>query len=499
MGDEAVSSIVGSILLVGITVAAFAALSVAVLSFEGPQDQDRAMVHYKLGPGSGGWGDGDETLIVRHLGGEPLETSDVRVIFRTGAGEETLTAAALGMGETFRTGDFWLRSDLTVAIDDQLDVLFIQDSSERVQSSATLSSTSPTSGLTQPGGGGGPLDPCVADASPPEVNLWTQTPSDVDTSHTGVVTVRARAVDDCAGVDSTITPTLQWRINDGTAPAWNDVAMALQSPGIWQADIPSQVYALYALQDLEYRIGPLADNNGNTLAFTGIQQDEIHIPEDEDPGFAYHDLDCNGRFDGSDTNEDANLQSGDYDVDYDFCLVIPASHGPITANEIDIHARSITIGVDLTSTGDRIHLKSDNGDVRIADGVTVDADQKLDIDVGNGDFVAPGATLIARGGDLTIDAKDGNIDVAGATLRTTGEDDKIELDTKGEMDLQGASFQVDEGGQIRLKGATGQQILVGGAAFTEEGSGTCAKVTPSTALIVGSPAQGSASKDCDDD
>lgn len=491
MEDDGASSIVGSILLVGITVAAFTALSVTVLSFEGPEDVDRAQVHYQLGPGAGGWGDGDETLIVRHLGGEPISTQDVRVIFRTDGFQEERSAASLGMAETFSAGDFWIRDDLTVPLADELNVLFIQGSKNVVQSQAKLSSTSPTSGISTPGGGGGgPVDPCVADASAPDVNLWTQTPSDVDTTHNGPVTVRARAVDDCAGVDSTVTPTLQWRINDGSNPSWNDATMSLQSPGIWEGEIPSQVYALQALQTLEYRIGPLEDNNGNVRAFTTIQQDEVNIPEDEDPGFAFHDLNCNGRYDGADTNEDASLQSQDYDVDYDFCLVIPPSHGAITANEVDIHAESITIRVDMTATGDRIHLKSTDGDIWIANGVTIDGAQKIDIDVAKGDFRASDATLIARGGDLTIDAKDGNVDINGATLQTLTEDDNIEIDTKGEIDARGATLSVDEDGTIRVKTGSGQQVLVQDSRVLEAGSGTTAQVTPAAAIIVGVASQG---------
>src|SRR5688572_371431 len=81
-GDEAaVSDVLGSLLLVGITVVSAFGFGLLLLSFEGPSDTLHADLELRTDPGTNGWGSGDETVQVVHLGGEDLEGGDLTIYF----------------------------------------------------------------------------------------------------------------------------------------------------------------------------------------------------------------------------------------------------------------------------------------------------------------------------------------------------------------------------------------------------------------------------------
>ncbi len=81
--DRAVADVVGSILLVGITVASAGALSLLVLSIDGPSGTIHVSLDAKIGPGDDNdWGVDDAELRVRHLGGEPLRAEDTLIRLR---------------------------------------------------------------------------------------------------------------------------------------------------------------------------------------------------------------------------------------------------------------------------------------------------------------------------------------------------------------------------------------------------------------------------------
>lgn len=108
--DEAsVSDVIGSILLVGITVVMAAGFGALLLSFDGPANQVHAQLSVTVGPGSNGlWGANEAELTLRHLGGEALDEDDVTVRYSVaGAAVQqvspTFAGGALTVGEKWTT------------------------------------------------------------------------------------------------------------------------------------------------------------------------------------------------------------------------------------------------------------------------------------------------------------------------------------------------------------------------------------------------------------
>lgn len=84
--DNAASEVIGTILMVGITVAVAASL-VAMITFTdyASGDEAQASLTASLDPGQDGdWGTGDEMLQVHHAGGEALRQEEVVVIAHVG-------------------------------------------------------------------------------------------------------------------------------------------------------------------------------------------------------------------------------------------------------------------------------------------------------------------------------------------------------------------------------------------------------------------------------
>lgn len=107
-GDDGVSDVVGSILLVAITVVMAAAFAFLLFQFKGPPDQLHARLGVVIGPGNDlTWNTGDETITLTHNGGEPLVASQVKLTYTVGTGtRRTVTApgfpgGTLTVGETY--------------------------------------------------------------------------------------------------------------------------------------------------------------------------------------------------------------------------------------------------------------------------------------------------------------------------------------------------------------------------------------------------------------
>ena len=85
-----VSDVVGSVLLVGITVTMMAGLAMVVLSVPAPEGQVHLKLDIRLHPGPDGeWGTGDEELRIKHMGGHAVSSS--RVIIHILVDEERTT------------------------------------------------------------------------------------------------------------------------------------------------------------------------------------------------------------------------------------------------------------------------------------------------------------------------------------------------------------------------------------------------------------------------
>lgn len=118
---------------------------------------------------------------------------------------------------------------------------------------------------------------CHTDNLPPVASSLTQSPTDVQTSTSGAVTVTVVVADDCAGVDTVTNPTLYYRFNDGTNPAFtNGGAMTRTTGTTWTGTIPSQTWALLAGKTMQYYVSGMRDNNGN-LGTSGTNADLVDI------------------------------------------------------------------------------------------------------------------------------------------------------------------------------------------------------------------------------
>lgn len=87
--DGAVSSVIGVILMVGMTVIMISAVAISVMGFALPESAPHAKivaVEVKGGlPSKYGWqgiGFDDNTILVKHKGGDPLHINDTKIIIR---------------------------------------------------------------------------------------------------------------------------------------------------------------------------------------------------------------------------------------------------------------------------------------------------------------------------------------------------------------------------------------------------------------------------------
>jgi FlaG/FlaF family flagellin (archaellin) len=95
--DGAVADIVGSILLVGITVVCAALMSLLIFAFKGPVASPHASLSIVESPGTGGWNTGDEFIQITHTGGMSLQASSTVVSYTVNGGSVTkFTGTALG-------------------------------------------------------------------------------------------------------------------------------------------------------------------------------------------------------------------------------------------------------------------------------------------------------------------------------------------------------------------------------------------------------------------
>lgn len=109
MKDDGVTDVLGSILLVGITVGMMVGLSLLVLNFPAPHPQPASDLALAIGPGSGGWGDGDEVLQVRHLGGPSV--GSIRLFVELDGSSSQFEPADQGFADgTFTIGETWIQT-----------------------------------------------------------------------------------------------------------------------------------------------------------------------------------------------------------------------------------------------------------------------------------------------------------------------------------------------------------------------------------------------------
>lgn len=122
--EAAVSDVLGSILLVGITVVMAAGFGLVLLSYDGPSDTQHTQVSVTVGPGSNGvWGVNEAELMLRHIGGEALRSDDVTVRYTLADGT-TATVTPTFPGGTLTLGQTWTQA-ITAQPGDAIQVFVI--------------------------------------------------------------------------------------------------------------------------------------------------------------------------------------------------------------------------------------------------------------------------------------------------------------------------------------------------------------------------------------
>lgn len=264
--DAAVSSVVGTILMLAVTVSVFGGLSIVVLgeirSAESPPDADLAFLS-----------DGNRAVLV-HRGGEPIALSDGFVLLNVNGAELrydlSAFAAQTGDGQRWQIGE----------------TLCLSGPSPPDPARTCLLEDVPILGAAVVAGGGlvadegergGDAGPCPLDSAGPTVPAaWTFDPADVLSTTTGDVTVRFTATDDCAGVDDAAPPDLLFRINDGSDPAFTSLGpMTSEGPGVFSGLVTGQSWNLFGGQTLQVYASGLEDTLGNVGADTAVQSEVI--------------------------------------------------------------------------------------------------------------------------------------------------------------------------------------------------------------------------------
>lgn len=262
-----VSDVVGNILLVGITVAVAAGLAFLLFSFDGPDSVPQANLDVSVQPGTGSWGTGDETIVVRHGGGDPLDVAELSVRYSINNGATTtLTGSGLGISDgKLSIGDVWRSAPLTLQAADSVHI--------NVVSTAAVSSALVATDLIPAqvsAGASCPFDTIAPSGS------WTQGPADLTIAATTAVTVTVLLTDGCAGVDPDEVPHLFWGISPGTPI--DRGAMTSVGTNQWQGTIPIPAggWGPQGLKTLSYYASPLVDLRGNSGA-TPTRNDVIDL------------------------------------------------------------------------------------------------------------------------------------------------------------------------------------------------------------------------------
>ncbi|HJQ93976.1 MAG TPA: type IV pilin N-terminal domain-containing protein, partial [Candidatus Thermoplasmatota archaeon] len=278
------SDVLGALMMVGITVIAAAGFGLLLFSFDGPPDAQHTRLTASVTPGGGDWGDGDELIRLTHVGGEPLARSEALIVFTTPSGTMTLSGSSLGSAFSdgqLTIGETWTHT-ISADVGDSIDVRIVVSGEQ----SQLLTSNSIVAGASS-------TMLCLGDVDPPVVS-WTQAPSDLDSTHSGAVTVTATVSDLCSSVLDTPKPHLFYCIDDVVctpsdagemtetgAPGTHQWSKNVDHAGPWLAEAASG-FTLY------YYVSPISDDVPNS-GQSATRSDPIDLVADYTPvdtGFA---------------------------------------------------------------------------------------------------------------------------------------------------------------------------------------------------------------------
>ncbi|SFM56194.1 type IV pilin N-terminal domain-containing protein [Methanolobus profundi] len=169
---QAVSEVIGEVLLTAIAVLAFSVIAVSVFSYADPQEQVHADIQ--------GWVDVDsDTVYLRHAGGERVDITKTRVLLDINGTRWELSSSELelvkgsdiwDLGETImiNTSDLWSQS---IGEDDNVAIIMLTTDSNLVIKSGTLLGEAQDVTGSSGGGGSGsngttPTAPVLSGQSP---------------------------------------------------------------------------------------------------------------------------------------------------------------------------------------------------------------------------------------------------------------------------------------------------------------------------------------------
>lgn len=423
MNNEGVSEIIGTILLVGITVTIAAVFGLVILNQDGPGEHQYSQVSYSLHTGPDGlWDTGDEFVQIRHVGGEPFESSDTRILLMFESDTIEVTGAALTGGfsdGTFSIGETWTYT-VQAAADETLEVRTIVP---RQLHSTWINGVSP---------GGVVANPCDTDTTDPVIGAISISPANIDTATTGSITVSVSITEPC-GLQS-----VELTYDTGSGPT----TIQMTQSGGWQATIPDQGWSGLGGQVLALTVTAV-DTTGNSASANfneAINQVGATQP--------FTDTNCNGVFDAGDSLiDESEFADGEYKENE--CVVFPAGWGAQSREEWDIDADSLTIEVDLTATDGEIDLHID--DLLDVSNVVLTATDRIHFK--SQAIIAIGATITGDQIQFDPDGSGSTMDLAGATIEAT--DDHVDIqNTQGYLHAAGASFTSSEDKDILLRSAT---------------------------------------------
>ena len=210
--SSGVSDVLGSIMLVGITVAVFAMLSFITWAALKPPSSLHADIAVTVQGGK---------VVLVHQGGQTLDATASRLRVTVGSISCTFTGTSgpLALFTDTQFGSSGHASRFKVG--DTLNVTPV--------SPCPAITTQPVSALLTAAGGGGTqavaafqtsaggASSCLADTTPPTVGSWLLGPSDVTNATTGTVNVTAALADDCSGPNDAVAPHLRYLVAASTA------------------------------------------------------------------------------------------------------------------------------------------------------------------------------------------------------------------------------------------------------------------------------------------
>lgn len=278
--SSAISDVLGAILLVGMTVVAAVGFGVLLLQFDGPADKLHVDVELRTTPGSDGlWETGDERMQVLHLGGESLDKDATSIEFTADGTDYSYDGDALGSyfdddGDGLLSiGEAWVSpvaDAMDLAQDESVDAsLVTQEDGSQLVAAGTVT------------GGGIDLTvtTCLPDITAP-TGSFTQSPTNVQSTSSGAVTVTLTVSDACIGVNEAIVPTLAYCIAvTCTVPtSFTTLAMTDAGTRVWTATIPAQVWLTQAIagKSIQYYATGMTDLSANS-AQTSVETDPIEL------------------------------------------------------------------------------------------------------------------------------------------------------------------------------------------------------------------------------